>query len=410
MPAVPHVLTVPHRCQPNKITRRCISFFDVCVCVCGGGGNWLVCGARCEWCGVHLQGSCGDSGDGPPLTLPSKCSALLRQRCPTNLTNHGSRTSAGISTAPLSNRNSSTCTHCVESLYSTDPSAFEVCIKATPTESWTVANVSHVWCVCGGTCSPSHHQWHLPVWAQPSSVLSPCFFPNGTFNPACSVLPLAGQMWALRFRQYLLANGVAVVQPNPQSMDMWEWYGQRTWDNGWDKAFFHDMFASMRNGSFGSLGPAVFDLDRLMVSGFSTGAEMVSWFFQLQATQQLPLVKVQSGVFFAGGSYGCYNVPPTATGKQNVCPSCCAFVFARPICHPLFLCTHTRAHTCHSRALTSDMYLARRLPMFLCLFLCGRMEQASVQIVTLRPTACVSGAPATGWHSEKSPAASTAAL
>jgi hypothetical protein len=39
-------------------------------------------------------------------------------------------------------------------------------------------------------------------------------------------------MWSLRSRQYLLANGIAVMQVNPQSGDYWEWYSEAVWDAG----------------------------------------------------------------------------------------------------------------------------------------------------------------------------------
>jgi hypothetical protein len=151
-------------------------------------------------------------------------------------------------------------------------------------------------------------------------MLSKCFSSTGTYIEAdCSFMGLAGQMWEMRMRQFLLANGVAVLQPNPATMDYWEWYGQETWDTGMDKDYFAALFASIRGGTFGGLGVNALDLDRVAVAGYSVGAQMVSWFFQLQATQQLPLITVKAGVFLGGGTYGCYQYPPLAMAQCSDC-------------------------------------------------------------------------------------------
>lgn len=80
--------------------------------------------------------------------------------------------------------------------------------------------------------------------------------------------------------------------------------GQDTWDSGQDKPFFEAMFQDIRNGSFGvdANGNGIpLDLSRVVTSGYSVGAQMVSWMFQLQATGQLPLATIRGGMFFAGG-------------------------------------------------------------------------------------------------------------
>lgn len=47
---------------------------------------------------------------------------------------------------------------------------------------------------------------------------------------------------------------------------------------------------------------------------------MSSWFMQLHATGQLEgLATVVGGVFFAGGTYGCYNNPPSARAQCAHC-------------------------------------------------------------------------------------------
>ena len=42
-------------------------------------------------------------------------------------------------------------------------------------------------------------------------------------DPSTDPNLISWQMWEMRFRQYLLANGVAILQINPASMDTWEW-------------------------------------------------------------------------------------------------------------------------------------------------------------------------------------------
>ena len=67
-------------------------------------------------------------------------------------------------------------------------------------------------------------------------------------------MALAGQTWDVRLRQSLLANGVAVLQLNPYSMDLWEWCkslalsftqnGPRTSSLFLSRSHSHDRFRS----------------------------------------------------------------------------------------------------------------------------------------------------------------------
>ena len=63
----------------------------------------------------------------------------------------------------------------------------------------------------------------------------------------------------------------------------------------YDKPYFAALFAGMAEGSFGGLGKGVLNPHRLVVAGYSVGAQMVSWFFQLQATGQLPDATIKVG-------------------------------------------------------------------------------------------------------------------
>lgn len=126
------------------------------------------------------------------------------------------------------------------------------------------------------------------VFATPTSIGDGCFDDQNKFSRSdCNFGAIAGQMWDVRARQYLLANGVAVLQINPGAEETWDWYGQSTWDTKNDKPYLTTLFNSIRNGTaFGGRG-AMLNLDKLVVAGYSVGAQMASWFVQLHATRQL---------------------------------------------------------------------------------------------------------------------------
>ena len=55
-------------------------------------------------------------------------------------------------------------------------------------------------------------------------VKASCFHANGTWDTnGCTFNQFAGELWTARSHQYLLANGIAVVQLNPYTDDTWEW-------------------------------------------------------------------------------------------------------------------------------------------------------------------------------------------
>lgn len=62
---------------------------------------------------------------------------------------------------------------------------------------------------------------------RPGSIPLGCFG-NGTHGawhaPECDFGAVAGMMWDMRSRQYLLANGIAVLQVNPGGEESWDWY------------------------------------------------------------------------------------------------------------------------------------------------------------------------------------------
>lgn len=162
-----------------------------------------------------------------------------------------------------------------------------------------------------------------PPFVSPiSSIVSPCFAANGSWNPrgvgpsglSCGFTSVNGQIWDMRIKQFLLANGIAVVQVNTATMDSWDWNSQTDWDTGEDRPFLTTLFRQWRSGAYGGLGPSVLNPERMGVSGYSVGAQMVSWMIQLHGSGALKTLgaAVKAGAFFGGGSYACYRYPPSA--------------------------------------------------------------------------------------------------
>jgi len=144
------------------------------------------------------------------------------------------------------------------------------------------------------------------VWEPPLGAESSCFHPNGTFNEGgCSFDQLAGALWEQRYKQALLANGVAVMVLNPLQNDYWEWTAA-DWGRpaGADNPFLTHVFRRVINGSLGALDP-----HRVLLQGWSAGAHMVSWMLDraAAAADVLSGITVRGGVFFSGGSHLCYR-------------------------------------------------------------------------------------------------------
>jgi len=79
---------------------------------------------------------------------------------------------------------------------------------------------------------------------------------------------------------------------------------------GHAQPFLNVTFSELSKGTFGTLNPA-----KIVVRGWSGGAQLVSWLYQLQATNTLPGrdVTIAGGVMLSGGSYTCYNDPNDPT-------------------------------------------------------------------------------------------------
>lgn len=171
------------------------------------------------------------------------------------------------------------------------------------------------------TCGPPSHHHRRPVppgglghfraygaFQRPLEVMATCFDGAGTFHSAnCTFDQLAGGVWVQRYKQALLANGVAVVLLSPLRGDAWDW-DATLWAGGpgsaGDREFLAHFFGSLRAGALGPLDPR-----RVVPHGWSAGAHMVSWLLQLAATHSPAVegVSLAGGVFFSGGSHLCYR-------------------------------------------------------------------------------------------------------
>ncbi len=96
-------------------------------------------------------------------------------------------------------------------------------------------------------------------------------------NEGCTFNQFAGELWNARSHQLMLANGIAVVQLNPYTSDTWEWYTpDLPIGGGLDQPYLHMLFEMMHNGSYANLGKGVLDISKLIVAGYSSGAQMAS--------------------------------------------------------------------------------------------------------------------------------------
>eukprot|EP00041_Stephanoeca_diplocostata_P015549 m.297127 g.297127 ORF g.297127 m.297127 type:complete len:469 (+) comp20075_c1_seq9:150-1556(+) len=156
----------------------------------------------------------------------------------------------------------------------------------------------------------------------PTSVMAAAYEnETGVYGSAlCQYDTLAGELWDMRLKQFIVANKIAVVQVNPSSDDGWLAYdedpsGGPTWSSGSDKPFLYKVFEMLKNGDLGNL-----DASNVVVRGWSGGAQMVSWMFQLAAVRQIPHITIKAGMFLAGGSYECYAASQAAA--RTTCKKC----------------------------------------------------------------------------------------
>jgi hypothetical protein len=185
---------------------------------------------------------------------------------------------------------------------------------------------------------------------------------SGTAQHAdgCSYEQQAGGLWDQRLKQLLLANGVAVVQVNPYKSDNWD-LGEKLWSSGQDQAYLGNLFGMMTKGTLGPLDPS-----KVVLRGWSGGAQMVSWVFQALATTPtlFPGVTIKAGVMMSGGSYQCYNDPKLDTGASNTpvgsCTTCtpggASHCENDPLCDSCNPAVKTYCQQCCPRNYTEQFY------------------------------------------------------
>ena len=169
----------------------------------------------------------------------------------------------------------------------------------------------------------------------PDQTMATCYnFTNTTTqqHPYCNFNQESGAMWDQRLKQYLVANGVAVVAVNGYADDYWDsspawWAGFNSTKDGRlyggrDRIFLPALLAEIAAGSFGPI-----DVNRTFFHGWSGGAQMVSQLFEVFArngTQEFPGVRLAGGVMVSGGSYACYNSPSDGSPEEpfGTCATC----------------------------------------------------------------------------------------
>eukprot|EP00041_Stephanoeca_diplocostata_P008930 m.133456 g.133456 ORF g.133456 m.133456 type:complete len:544 (+) comp17541_c0_seq3:216-1847(+) len=189
---------------------------------------------------------------------------------------------------------------------------------------WRTSNCSYVqveiW--CGMQLS---HQKSYQPWALPSETLSGCLSDSGdsgVYNQssvcAGEFEPHAGALWEQRYKQILLANGVAYLTITPYKADYFD-MGMDEWRGGLDKDYFSTLFDAMGPSPQSAHGPlAKLSRHKVILQGWSVGAHMVSWLIECSMRKYLDFT-VAAGLMFSGASYACYGTDDVAV---NNCVGC----------------------------------------------------------------------------------------
>jgi hypothetical protein len=168
-----------------------------------------------------------------------------------------------------------------------------------------------------------------PPFATPGDMMGQCscFEKNGTYGcgttvddgrhkspgTGCSFDFLAGVMWFQRQKQFLLANGIAVMVANTRTFDGWN-IDEPTYKTGEDPPFFKQLSSEMGAGKLGPLNQK-----RVAFHGWSGGAQMVSNVVDVWARGRLADIEVKAGVMMSGGTHQCYNI---GNRTQAQCKGC----------------------------------------------------------------------------------------
>jgi hypothetical protein len=138
------------------------------------------------------------------------------------------------------------------------------------------------------------------------------------------------------FKRYLIAAGFAVIMLGEQNYDSEYYYPCRDkdpdsqcWNRGdnpdanalrsmFSQLYANNLIASQKNGNM------VLNLDKLGISGYSVGAQMVSRminsFPKMMTTvdsRKIPFPRISAALMIGGGSYHCYQFQKEGTMAEN---------------------------------------------------------------------------------------------
>jgi hypothetical protein len=177
---------------------------------------------------------------------PDQCAAAVEGACGTEST--ACKAAAG---SPKSS-------HC---------QACEACAFGAPASAAANCTFPLLYDTCGDRSHDPQGNYVLEDYGpfdNPPALMEPCkcFHADGSYAcptipdhghhmepaPGCSFDMLAGVMWFQRQKQYLLANGVAVVTVNTRLFDGWN-IDPPSWAAGEDPAFFAALATAMQAGT-----------------------------------------------------------------------------------------------------------------------------------------------------------------
>eukprot|EP00658_Telonema_sp_P-2_P069344 TRINITY_DN5850_c0_g1_i1.p1 TRINITY_DN5850_c0_g1~~TRINITY_DN5850_c0_g1_i1.p1 ORF type:complete len:439 (+),score=38.77 TRINITY_DN5850_c0_g1_i1:205-1521(+) len=192
---------------------------------------------------------------------------------------------------------------------------------------------------CTGAPSRSYTKSYSP-WATPRQIAAGCFGASGRWaeGTACSLAwdPTGGGVWQQRYKQLLLANGVALLIVPAMVPDDYDITEPR-WSTGLDRPFMHTLLGMMAGGSdeLGALSNR-----GVFLQGWSAGGHFVSWLIEQTMRGDLNM-SIAGAVFMSGGSYACYQPPPLAINNCARCNTSCGW----GVC-PLSTMSSARCSSC----------------------------------------------------------------
>ena len=258
---------------------------------------------------IESMASCVGVGDMPPSAAAFwRCGAAVAEMCipgdPLDVSPASCRACAAANSSVLREKG------CAGSMFAAacEVPGFDSCQAALDAACGDAG--------AGAECSCALKQEHVAALSAANCTAALLdFYGCGGETARCMYDQQAGQLWDSRVRQLLIDSGVAVVQVNPLADDNWA-ADPVSWRNSPDRGFLRALFAAIANGELGAL-----DARRLVLRGWSAGAALVSWLFQVERTEGLPAgVAVKGGILLSGGSYTCYT--ERGAGPPTSCSDC----------------------------------------------------------------------------------------